>query len=86
MSGGSFESSQRTEPVCAFAIFFNKELFQNPGLRVGSWSWVEQNRTVCPTVRWPYPIVRSIPFYVYVESSQRLVFTCSCGVLQGILM
>ena len=39
-----------------------------------------------PTVRWPYPIVRSIPFYVYVESSQRLVFTCSCGVLQGFLM
>ena len=30
-----------------FAIFFNKELFQNPGLRVGSWSWVEQNRTQC---------------------------------------
>ena len=27
MSGGSFESSQRSEPVC-YAIFFNKELFQ----------------------------------------------------------
>ena len=44
MSGGSFESSQRTDVnrsgMC-FAIFFNKELFQNPGLRVGSWSWVD---------------------------------------------